>query len=105
MHQVNNRFPLSTLNPRIQLKIQETLSFNTFQPQTETQTNMPDQKDKAQEKNRIERLQEEQGDTDPNTLAVLVLLVVTPAQANRVHQKFPLVVHLMMLTISMRISN
>ena len=26
---------------------------------------MPDQKDKAQEKNRLERLQEEQGDTDP----------------------------------------
>ena len=26
---------------------------------------MPDQKDKAQEKNRLERLQDEQGDTDP----------------------------------------
>lgn len=33
-------------------------------PKGDTNTAMPDQKDKAQEKNRLERLQEEHGDVD-----------------------------------------
>ncbi len=50
--------------PECSLKIQETLNFKLSNFVKRHKQNMPDQKDKAQEKNRLERLQEEQGDTD-----------------------------------------